>query len=191
MRYIIKPDGKILKWVQPKAMVRYHELRSDGALYATLKWKRMFGSLAVGETREWKFTFKRAGFLRPYVTARREGFGGDYATLRFASGSIIVNSVFGPNGVMETESGEKYLFTRLSFWKSRWAFTDREGNLLVTFDKGSRGKPTSVVTINADLDLLPHIDLLLLIGWYVIILDYEETEANVGTGQYASTSNSA
>jgi hypothetical protein len=189
MKYIMEPDGQTLTWTQLKPLIRYHELRSNGGLYATLKWKKMYGSLAVGEGHEGRFTYKRAGFLRPYVTVRREGANGDYAVLRLASSSVIVNTLFGPSGILEFETGHRFLFNRLSFWKSRWAFTDEQGNLVMTFEKRTRRKPTATVTVNGDFRHIPHFDVLLVLGWYVIILDYEEAEAGAGTGQYAQPSN--
>jgi hypothetical protein len=180
MKYIKEPTGASLKWTRPKTLIRYHELRSDGGIYATLKWNKMFGSLAVGECREGRFTFKRAGFLRPFVTVRRENSINNLATMRFNSGSILMNAAFGLNGVLEFETGHRYAFNRLSFWKSRWAFVDEDGILLVTFDRRMKGKPSANVTINSDLTRIPYIHILLLIGWYVIMLDYEEAEATMG-----------
>ncbi len=176
MKYIMEPDGRTMAWTRPNVLRRYYELRSDGALYASLKWKKMFGSLAVGESRAAKFTFKRAGFLRPFVTVRREGSGGDFAVLKFSSGSIIMNTMFGPSGILKFESGEKFLFSKLSFWKSRWAFTDLDGNTIVTFDKRKTGRPSGTATMNSEIRSRINADLLLMLGWYVIVLDHEEEE---------------
>ena len=180
MKYIKEPTGKSLRWTRPNALIRYHELRSDGGLYATLKWKKMFGSLASGECSEGRFTFKRAGFLRPSVTVRREGSESNLATMRFSSGSVIMNAAFGLSGVLEFEAGHKFAFNRLSFWKSRWAFVDENGIPLVIFDRKMKGKPSANVTINFDFRRISYIHILLLLGWYVVILDYEEAEATMG-----------
>ena len=188
MKYIKEPSGQKLKWMQPNALIRYHELRSDGSLYATLKWKKMFGSLAVVECSEGRFTFKRAGFLRPYVTVRGEDSEGDLATMRFRSGSVMMNTAFGLSGALEFETGPRFAFNRLSFWKSRWAFADENGTPLATFDRKMKGKPTASVTINCDFRHIPYLHILLVLGWYVIILDYEEAEAAIGTGLVASPS---
>ena len=188
MKYIKEPTGKSLKWTRLKPLIRYHELRSDGGLFATLKWKKMFGSLAVAECSEGRFTFKRGGFLRPFVTVRKENSSSDLAVMRFRSGSVILNTVFGLSGVLEFEAGRRYAFNRLSFWKSKWAFTDENGLPLVTFDRKMKGKPTASVTINCDFRHIPYLHILLILGWYVIILDYEEAEAAIGTGLVASPS---
>jgi len=180
MKYIRDPRGRKIVWTRPKPLIRYHELRSDGGLYATLKWKNTFGSLAVGECSEGRFTFKRAGFLRPYVTVRREGYDGNLATMRFSSGSVIMNAAFGVSGILEFETGHRFAFNRLSFWKSRWAFTDESGIPMVTFNRKMKGKPSADVVINEDFGDIDYIHILLILGWYVIMLDYEEAEATSG-----------
>jgi len=186
MKYIEKPlEGK-LKWTQPHALTRYHELRLDGALFATLRWKKMFGSLAVAEFYEGSYTFKRAGFLRPYITIRREDAKRNLAIMRFISGSIIRNAMLGLTGTLEFETGERFAFNRLSFWKPRWAFSDENGNLLATLDRKVKGKPSGMVTVNRDFIHMPYLHILVVVGWYAIILDYEEEEAAIGTGLVAS-----
>lgn len=180
MKYIKDPNGRVVKWSQPNALTRYHELRSDGGLYATLKWKKMFGSLAVGECREGSYSFKRGGFLHPFVTVRRGDSDVNLAVMRFRSGSVLVNMALGPGGVLEFGTGERFEFNRLSFWKSRWAFTDESGNALVVVDRRIRGKPTGRVYIRCDSRDVPYIGVLLMLSWYVVILDYEEAEAAVG-----------
>jgi hypothetical protein len=188
MEYIKGQIGQELNWTQPHALRRYHELRSDRGLYATLKWKRMFGSLAVAECSEGRYSFKRAGFLRPYVTVREENSESDLAIMKFRSGSVFMNTAFGLSGVLEFETGSRFTFNRLSFWKSRWAFADVNGVPVVTFERKMRGKPTGKVTIDCDSRREPYLHILLTVGWYVIILDYEEEEAAIGTGLVSSPS---
>ena len=183
-------EGK-LKWTQPHALTRFHELRLDGALFATLRWKKMFGSLAVAEYHEGNYTFKRAGFLRPYITIRREKANHNLAILRFISGSIIRNAMLGLAGTLEFETGERFAFNRLSFWKSRWAFYDENGNLLVTLDRRVKGKPSGTVTVNRDFVHLPYLHILVVVGWYAIIMDYEEEEAAIGTGLVAGAASAS
>jgi len=180
MKFAVSPRGKKVVWTRPKSLARYHELRSDGGLYATLKWKNTFGSLAVGECREGRFTLKRGGFLRPYVTVRREGYDSNLAVMRFSSGSVIANAAFGITGTLEFVTGHRYAFNRLSFWNSKWAFSDENGVPLVTFNRKMKGRPTAEVVINESYDDIEYIHILLIIGWYVIMLDYEEAEANSG-----------
>ena len=80
-----------MEWIQPKAMMRHHVLRSGQDLYATLTWVKVFGSLAEASTADGRFTLKRGGFLRPYVTIRDASLENDIAVLKiglFRHGSI-------------------------------------------------------------------------------------------------------
>lgn len=169
--YIEDPIGKSLRWAQPHALMRYHELTSGGALVATLKWPNMYGSMAIGECSAGRFTFKRAGFLRPYVTARVEGTEMDKAVLRLR---------FRLSGSIEFQDGVRFSFNRPSFLRSKWSFTSESGSQVMSITKRGGGKPRGDLMIQGDMawDSYPHI--LALIAWYAIILDYEEGEAAVG-----------
>lgn len=180
VKFAIDARGKNVVWTRPRSVLRYHELRSDGGLYATIRWKNTFGSLAVGECREGKFTFKRGGFLRPYVTVRRDGYDSNLAVMKFASGSAIVNAALGISGTLEFVTGHRYAFHRLSFWDSKWAFSDENGVPLVTFTRKTKGRPTAKVVINEAYGDIEYIHILLMIGWYVMMLDFEEEEASAG-----------
>lgn len=178
-----RPLEGSLKWTQPHALTRYHELRLDGRLFATLRWEKMFGSLAVAEFYEGSYTFKRAGFLRPYFTIRRRDAESNMAIMRFTSGSVIKNAIQGLSGTLEFETGERFTFNKLSFWKPKWAFSDENGDLLVTIDRKIKGKPSGTVTVNRDFVEMNYMRLLVVAGWYAIIMDYEEGEAAIGTGR--------
>jgi hypothetical protein len=185
MEYIKEPIGQTLNWTQPHAGIRYHELKSNGRLYATLKWKTAFGSLAVGECNEGRFTFERAGSPRPYVTVQKENSETNFAILRFTSGSMIFNAAFGLSGTLEFDALNKYAFHRLSLWKSMYIFTDRNGEPIVVFKKNRRRKPTGVVKVGRNFGHMRYLSTLLILGWYVLMFDYEEAEAAIGTGRLA------
>ena len=169
--YIEAPIGESLRWAQPHALIRYHELTSGGALVATLKWPNMYGSLAIGECSMGRFTFKRAGFLHPYVTARVEGTEMDKAVLMLR---------FRLSGSIEFQDGVRFSFKKPNLLRSKWSLAGENGSQVMSITKRGGGKPRGDVRIHGDMawDSYPHI--LALIAWYAIILDYEEREAAVG-----------
>ncbi len=169
--YIENPLYDLMRWAQPNALIRYHELTSGGALVATLKWPNMYGSLAIGECSAGRYTFKRAGFLRPYVTARVEGTEMEKAILRLG---------FRLSGSIEFQDGVRFSFKRPSYLRSKWCFTSESGSPVMSITKRGGGKPRGDLTKQGDMawDSYPHI--LALVAWYAIILDYEEGEAAVG-----------
>ncbi len=180
-RFIEMPLAGELRWKQPHAGTRYHELRLNGALFATLRWKKMFGSLAVAEFYKDKYTFKRGGFLCPCITVRREDEYEDLAVLRF-TGSFVKDAVMGLAGALEFKTGERFAFERLSRRKARWAFSDENGNLLVTIDRTIKGKPSGAVAVSREFIDAPYMNILVVMAWYALILDYEEREALAGVG---------
>ncbi len=177
--YLPEPVGKVMIWSQPNAMVRYHEFRIDGQLYATLRWNKMYGSLATAVCRAGRFTFKRTGFLRPSITVRREDSDSNLAVMTF-EGSAIVNTLAVVRGRVDFESGEVFTFKKVGLRKPRWAFYTRSGISLIEFLKIRAGKPRVQIVIKEEYRRIPYVHILLVLGWYAIVLDYEEGESAVG-----------
>jgi len=174
-RPVIEFDGQTLNWIQPKLMQRYHELAGGGKIFATLKWQKIFGSLAVGTTSENSYSFKRAGFLHPHIIIRRLDFEDDIATMRMG---------FSGNGTLEFTNGSSYSFRRLGFWRQYWQFIDPNGKLVCTLHrKATIGRYRGEAVIEKDAKKLKEIALLATLGWYVVVLLAEEAAAaGVATG---------
>ncbi len=77
-----KNSSAALEWVLPRGSDRRYELRRGSKVIATLTRPKLFGSLAVAELPDGSWTMKRAGFLQPRVTVRRQGSDEDYAVFR-------------------------------------------------------------------------------------------------------------
>jgi len=179
IEYLPEPKGEAMIWSQPNAMNRYHELRMDGALYATLRWNKMYGSLATAECHAGRFTFKRTGFLRPSITVRREDSDNNLATMQF-QGSAMINTLASVKGIVEFDSGDVLTFKKTGLRKPRWAFYNRSGTPVVEFHKIRAGKPRVQVILDDDHRRISYVHILLVLGWYAIVLDYEEAEGVVG-----------
>ena len=165
MRAIEDLEGNALKWIKP-AGGRYYELVGAGDVYATLKWEGVFGSLATGRTSDLDFTFKRAGFMMPYVTVRKIAYDQEIGKMRMG---------FGGNGLLEFADGRRFSFTKTGFWNPEWAFCSDDGRRLCTFTMASTlTKRQADVLLDPDGRRLPNVIMLLILGWYVIILQAEE-----------------
>jgi hypothetical protein len=175
MRPIKDYRGKTLKWVRPKMLRRHYELRSESDVYATLTWQTAFGSLAIGECADGKFNFKRGGFLHPYVTVRKMAFDTDYGKLQLDMGY---------NGVLQFIDARTFQFQKLSIWKMHWGFTDVGKKLLCTVKDTMKG---GEVTIDTALRDSPHLAILMILGWYVMVLRKEEAAATAVTMSAAVT----
>ena len=167
-----------LTWIQPKTFERRYELRTaDGGLVATLVFATAFGSLATAASADGTWTFKRVGFFNPRVTVRETGEESDVAVFypRMLSG-----------GTLETHEGT-CRWESTNFWGTRWAFFDAEGAEVVSFSPGVEKpklsdafKTQASVQINAPGHSPAKTALLVMLGWYLMILRQEETATVVG-----------
>jgi hypothetical protein len=174
MRSLRKSRIQSLQWVQPRSLNRYHELVADGELYGTLTWQKMFGSLALAVCAEGTYSFKKGGFLHPFVAIRRLSVEDDFGKM---------DMKLGQNGLLVLTDGQTFEFRRLGLWKSQWSFFDESGELLCTFTRKTKVlRQTGVISIEDKAVRKIHLPLLLLVGWYVIVLFTREEVVATGAG---------
>jgi len=151
-------------------MRRAYELRADDRVIARLGWVKTFGSLAEAECGELRWTFKRGGFLRPYVSVREPDRSDDVAV--FQPGWL-------GNGELRVADGERYYWRR-NFWSTRFSFFTASDVEVVRF--GSR---KGLIKLRMGVEVLPgasdlaELPLLLTLGCYLIVLMSEDSSAVV------------
>jgi hypothetical protein len=152
-----------LLWIQPAARKREHELRAGDDVVATLRFQRR--TLADAESGGEHWTFKRQGFWNPRVTVRVAGSEADIATFqpRWTGG-----------GTLELADGKTLKLSSANFWQSEWVWLDND-TPVVRF-KGRHGlvKAKGAVDIEAGAAGRPDLALLLLLGWYLILLHADD-----------------
>ncbi len=174
-----------LYWVQPKTFDRWFELRAGDQVVATLGWETSCGSLARGSTAQGSWTFKRVGFLNPRVTVRQ-------------SGSEIDVAVFWPrwlgDGTLELASGAVFRWQSTNFWGTDWMFSAGDGTPLLALKEGSKEgklsdmfKTQSLVEIHPEAYDVPDIGLLVLVGWYLMILRQDDAAAGAAAAAAAAS----
>jgi hypothetical protein len=172
MRRISDVSDRPLTWTQPRPRRREYELRAGEELVATLRWGR--GSLAVAEAAEGRWAFERAGFWRPRVTARR-GEARDACAI-FGLG-------WTGGGTLAVPEGRRFAWSPANIWHTHWAWRAADGGALVRF--GSRQGLTRVegeVEVEPAAVALPHLPLLVPLGWYLLVLLAQDTaESMAGT----------
>ena len=146
--------------MQPTARDRSWELRAGDDVIATLRWQRQ--TLADAECADGRWTFKREGFWHPQVTAR-------------AAGSEQNAALFRPNwrggGTLEIPESPPVHLAAANFWQSRWEWRQGDGGVLVVF-KSRQG----IAKVGGDVQISPaarssaDLGLLVLLGWYLIVL---------------------
>jgi hypothetical protein len=169
--------GQELLWSQPAAFQRQHELRAGDDVVATLKFQR--GSLADAEAAGGHWTFKRQGFWQPRVTVRTAGSDADLAVFhpRWVGG-----------GSLEFPDGRSVRLSSANFWQSEWVWQDNE-KPLIRF-KGRHGlfKANGAVEIQPAAVANPDLAMLVLLGWYLILLHAEDSAAAASVSAAAASS---
>ncbi|MDQ2944198.1 MAG: hypothetical protein M3R21_11095, partial [Candidatus Dormibacteraeota bacterium] len=112
--------GELL-WVQPARLKSEFELLAGEELLGTLRWQR--ASLAMGETADRSWTFKREGFWHPRITVRVAGSDDNVATFQpgWAGGGAL------------DLAGRQLRFGAANFWHSQWDWLDAQNQPLIHF----------------------------------------------------------
>ena len=175
MRSIAGFAGQELAWVQPARLKQAFELRSSDDVVATLRFER--SSLAIGESGEQRWTFKREGFWHPQITVRVPGSEDNVA-------------VFKPSwvgGTLELSGGRTLRFGAANFWHSQWDWSDVASQSPLVHFKGRQGilKTEGQVDIEASAVTYPELPLLVVLGWYLLILFARDSDAAAGASAAA------
>jgi len=163
------PDQELL-WVQPAARKREHELRAGDGVVATLRFQR--GTLADAEADGHHWTFKRQGFWHPRVTVRVAGSDDDIATF---------HPHWTGGGTLELADGTTLKLRSANLWQSEWVWLDKD-QPVVRF-KGRHGivKASGSVEVHTGAGGRADLPLLVLLGWYLILL-YADDAAAASSG---------
>lgn len=197
MRLIQEAADQELLWRQPSMMKQEYELRAGDEVLATLRWQKTFGSLALAETAEASWTFKRSGFWRPRVTARPAGSEDDIATFE---------PKWDGSGTLTTAGSRHFRLVNANFWRSEWAWRDAGDAPLVRFLNKQVFRTESQVVLSPEAASLPEtaqlddvyqpvpperlappsaalaeLPLLVTLGWYLLVLMAQDSAAATAT----------
>lgn len=157
-----------LVWVQPARLKQEFDLKADDEVVGTLHWNR--ASLATAETAGQSWTFKREGFWHPRITVRLPGSDDNIATFQpgWAGG-----------GTLDLAWGPQVRFAAANFWHSQWDWIHAQGQPLVHF-KSHHGllKVEGQVEIEPGGIELPDLPLLVVLGWYLLVLFARDAAAS-------------
>lgn len=198
MRLIQEAADQELIWRQPSMMKQEYELRAGDEVLATLRWQKTFGSLALAETAEASWTFKRSGFWRPRVTARLPDSERDIATFKPEGWS--------GGGTLTVDGGHGFQLVNTSFWRSHWAWHAADDTPLVQFTGMHALKTEGHVVLTPEAASLPEtaqlddvyqpvpperlappsaalaeLPLLVTLGWYLLVLMAQDSAAATAT----------
>lgn len=159
-------------WTQPARSKQAFELRATSDVVATLQFER--ASLATGEAAEQGWTFKREGFWHPQITVRLAGSDANLAVFKPA---------WTGGGMLELPEGRVLKFSAANFWHSQFSWLDPSGKPLVQF-KSHPGllRMEGQLDIAPDAIALSELPLLVVLGWYLLILFARDAAVAGATG---------
>jgi len=160
--------GHPLEWKQPTLRMEY-ELLTGETLAATLKFRSAWGTLAYAESGDGSWTFKRIGFWQNRASIREAGSEEDLA--------IFTNSTWRQGGTLEFSSGGSYRATT-NFWMTRMEWQTEDEEPLITFHVGGFFRQSAEVEIHARAAYLPDLPLLVLFGWYLVLMLHRDASAS-------------
>ena len=169
LKPLAEVSGEELEWVQPQALKRHHELRAGEQVVAVIDFERQTLATAFAAGAAW--TFKREGFWHPHVTVRKAGDGTQIA---------VFQPHFSGGGELKLSGGDVYALKIASFWHSEWQWS-HEGLVLVTTRRPSGLlKSSGIVDIPAGARAVPETELLVVLGWYLMLLYAQDMAVQVG-----------
>ncbi len=179
MRTIREIGQQELTWTQPRKSRRDYELRAGEEALATLRWDRQQRQVAAGEAAEGRWTFRRQGFLHQQVEAR-------------LSESELVIARFQPlwrgGGTLELPDGQRFGLRPTSFWNAEWAWTTAGNDILLRIKRAARPSATKgQVDLLPGASALPEVSLLILLGWYLIMLAADDATTATIAASVAAT----
>jgi hypothetical protein len=164
-----------LLWIQPSARKRAFELRADDDVVATLSFQRR--TLADAESGGQHWTFKREGFWHPRITVRVAGSDDDVAVFspRWAGGGALV-----------LKEGQTLQLVAANFWQSEWVWNQGKTRLMRFTGQQGLIKAKGAVAIQPEATKLKELPLLVLLGWYLILLFSDDAAAAGSAGVVAA-----
>ncbi|MHB8932478.1 MAG: hypothetical protein ACYC6H_03300 [Bellilinea sp.] len=169
MEPISKVAQKELIWTQPNAFKEEYELRGDDVLVGTLKFRSAFGSLAIAETADGCWTFKRVGFFSTRVSVRACDSETDIASFK--------NSTWSGGGTLELPNGRTYRAST-NFWQTKLELISEYDQLVLSYsDIGGFFRRTAMVQIEQYAAQIADLPWMVMLSWYLVVMMQRDSAA--------------
>jgi hypothetical protein len=150
-----------LVWTQVKS--RRFELLARDKVLARLEWPKTLRSLAVGETADGTWTFKRIGWLRQHISVSTGGRSIFVATLRLGAGR---------QNTIRFAAGPALVWKPTRVHRQEMAIFGADGLPLITFRLRHKILMyEAAVTISREAGRLAELPVLALLGQYRMALE--------------------
>ncbi len=148
----------------------YALVADDGERIAHLRKASWFREQAYVDAIGNRWVFERKGFWKRYIEVRSAGTGDELARLDYrwdGSGELVFTN------------GQRYRWQKSSFWGSKWVWVDQSGEPIMGFKSGGFFRFGADISMEEDADAAKAPPLLIFLGWYLILLYYQDAAAVV------------
>ena len=152
-------DGSLV-WAKTSWRRKDYVLDCDGQDVAKVRFQRLFGSLATGESAEGCWTFQQVGLMRRRTVVRECGDERQVAVFR--------NNWWTFGGTVELSTGERYRI-RPNFWMTALTIATEVGEPIVRHHWVRLLKSSRTVEIAPVARSLEELPWLVMLGWYLLI----------------------
>jgi hypothetical protein len=180
MELLMNAEKRGLFWEQPSAMERSFILRCGEDILANLDFTSAFSSLGEAIFGSERWTLRREGFWSPKVSVRRSGSKSDLA--------FYEPKWTGTQGKIRFLTGEAYDWSVAGFWGTAYSISRGDGLEIITYHSGSKkNKFSNIFKQQAQMIIAPEawqikvLPILVLLGWYLVILYHEDSVAVAAT----------
>lgn len=157
--------GQDFQWVRPRLLKNEYELRANNELFGTFQWDS-FRQRASGEVVGERLAIQGKGFTQRKIMASSAETNAETGQMRRTWNG----------GVLTLANGRQYQWNNISFWKGAWSWLNQDNQAVMTFKPGKQ-VVLPVEASHAEEDL----PILMLLGWYMMLLQESETAATVAT----------
>lgn len=152
-----------VKWKQKGWSGQRFELRSEsGDVIGTLKitgiWRTVVRVEALGN----RWEFERFGLFRPHLVIRAAMTGDEVARFSLT------------NKTLTFRDGRQFVWRSSNFWGTKWVWTTSEGAPVVGFQTTGAFTLGSDIHIEEGAEDKGGLSLLVFLGWYLVILNYQQ-----------------
>ncbi len=180
MKQIIDAVGSELYWEQPKLSQRSFVLRSPEDSFAQLDFTSSFNATASASSADGSWIIQQMGFLS------------DHVSIQIVDSELELANYqpdwMGTSGEIQFSMGGKYRWNVIGLMGSKFCISRVDGPGLITYVSGARNrKITNLFKQQAQMVIAPdtwqikHLSVLVLLGWYLVIMHYEEAAVIAST----------
>jgi hypothetical protein len=163
---------RVLNWIQSNPFSRYNELRCDKLLVGDLSWKKdNFSTSGIGNTAEGSWLYKFTRFVQPTLEIQEASTGNPAG---------IFQIEWSGKGKLVLENGQKFDWLPVDRWGQDWQFSQSAKIPILFFQPRKKWLTINAqIRISSEIPGEPTLSLMLLSGWFHLLLGAERRQSGV------------